>query len=163
MAVLTVWKLSQYLCESCNFGCPGCVVCNPDYVTVLNCAHSRVSLDTTGFDQGFSTHRDTICAWILSSWFCVQHCNCSHLPNCYFSASIPSLKCARAWGMSSMSSCLFVAHHFLSCAGILGLFEVSFSTVKMALAIKVIFLCPALKSDHTEAQKNLFSGHLDAS
>ena len=35
-----------------------------------------------------------------------QHCSCSHLPQCYFSASVPSLKCARARGMSSMSSSL---------------------------------------------------------
>ena len=39
----------------------------------------------------------------------VQHCNCSHLPQCYFSASVPSLKCARARGMGSMSSCYYRA------------------------------------------------------
>ena len=38
----------------------------------------------------------------------VQHCSCSHLPQCYFNTSVLSLKCtrARARGMSSMSSCL---------------------------------------------------------
>ena len=45
------------------------------------------------------------------SEFCVVLCSAlqlqlSHLPQCYFSASVPSLKCACARGMSSMSSCL---------------------------------------------------------
>ena len=58
--------------------------------------------------------------------------------------------------------CLFV-HHFLACSGILDLFKVSFSSVKMVLVNKLAFLCSAFKSDHPEAEKSLFSIHLDAS
>ena len=65
-----------------------------------------------------------------------------------------------------LSVCLFVCqfvHHFLAYSGVLGLFKVSFSSMKIALVIKLTFLCPPFKSDHLEAQKSLFSSHLDAS
>ena len=75
------------------------------------------------------------------------------------------------FGLSvSLSVCLFVClfvcpfvHHFLAYSGILGLFKVSFSSMKMALVIKLVFLRPPFESDHLEAQKSLFSSHLDAS
>ena len=67
------------------------------------------------------------------------------------------------FGLSvSLFVCLFV-HHFLAYSGVLGLFKVSFSSMKIALAIKLTFLSPPFKSDHLEAQKSLFSSHLDAS
>ena len=67
------------------------------------------------------------------------------------------------FGLSvSLFVCLFV-HHFLAYSGVLGLFKVSFSSMKIALVIKLTFLRPPFKSDHLEAQKSLFSSHLDAS
>ena len=57
--------------------------------------------------------------------------------------------------------CLFIFHHFLACcSGILDLFKVSFSSVKMVLVNKLAFLCSAFESDHPEG---LFSSHLDVS
>ena len=67
-----------------------------------------------------------------------------------------------AWGMGSMSSSCQFVHHFLSCSGVPGLFKVSFSSLKMAVVIKLTFLCPAFESDHLEAQKSLVSKHWDA-
>ena len=61
-----------------------------------------------------------------------------------------------------LSVCLFVClfvHHFLAYSGILGLFKVSFGSMKMALVNKLTFLRPLFKSDHLEAQKSLFSSH----
>ena len=58
--------------------------------------------------------------------------------------------------------CLFV-HHFLACSGVLDLFKVSFSSMKIVLVNKLAFLCPAFESNHAEALKSLFSCHLDAS
>ena len=34
--------------------------------------------------------------------------------------------------------------------------------MKMALVFKLMFLCQPVESDHLEAQKSLFSSHLDA-
>ena len=58
--------------------------------------------------------------------------------------------------------CLFI-RHFLGWLCVLDLFEVSFSSLKMALVNKLAFLCPAFKSNHSEALKSMFSCHLDAS
>ena len=54
-----------------------------------------------------------------------------------------------------LSVSLFV-HHFLAYSGGLGLFKVSFSSMKMALVIKLTFLRPPFESDHLEAQKTCF-------
>ena len=60
------------------------------------------------------------------------------------------------FGLSvSLFVCQFV-HHFLACPGILGLFKVSFSSMKMVLVIKLTFLRPSFKSDRLEAQKACF-------
>ena len=60
----------------------------------------------------------------------------------------------RVFGLSvSLFVCQFV-HHFLAYSGVLGLFKVSFSSMKIALVIKLT---------HLEAQKSLFYSHLDAS
>ena len=62
----------------------------------------------------------------------------------------------RVFGLSvSLSVCLFV-HHFFAYSGVLGLFNVSFSSMKMALVIKLTFLRPPFESDHLEAQKACF-------
>ena len=69
----------------------------------------------------------------------------------------------KVFGLSvSFFVCQFV-RHFLAYSGVLGLFKVSFSSMKMALVIKLTFLRPPFKTDHLEAQKSLFSSHLDAS
>ena len=63
----------------------------------------------------------------------------------------------RVFGLSvSLFVCPFV-HHFLACSGVLGLFKVSFSSIKMAIVITLTFLRPAFESDHLEAQKSLVS------
>ena len=49
--------------------------------------------------------------------------------------------------------CLFV-RHFLAGSGILNLFKVSFSSVKMVLVNKLAFLCSMFERDHPEAQKS---------
>ena len=64
---------------------------------------------------------------------------------------------ARVFGVSvcqfvCLFVCLFV-HHFLACSGVLDLFKVSFSTVKIVLVNTLAFLCLAFESDHAEAQK----------
>ena len=66
----------------------------------------------------------------------------------------------RVFGLSvSLFVCLFV-HHFLAYSGVLGLFKVSLSSMKMDLVIKLTFLRPPFESDHLEAQK---ACQLDAS
>ena len=57
--------------------------------------------------------------------------------------------------MFGLSVCLFV-HYFLACLGVLGLFKVSFSFVKMALVNKPVFICSVFESDCLEAQNSLF-------
>ena len=70
----------------------------------------------------------------------------------------------RVFGLSvSQFVCLSVCPPLLAYSGVLGLFKVSFSSMKIALVIKLTFLRPPFKSDHLEAQKSLFSSHLDAS
>ena len=60
------------------------------------------------------------------------------------------------FGLSvSLTVCLFV-HHFWAYSGVLGLFKVSFGSMKMALVIKLTFLRPPFKSNHLEAQKACF-------
>ena len=65
--------------------------------------------------------------------------------------------------MFGVSVCLFVCPPLLACSGVLDLCKVSFSSVKMVLVNKLVFLCPVFESDHAEAPKSLFSCHLDAS
>ena len=55
--------------------------------------------------------------------------------------------------------CLFVHQfvcRFLIFSGVLGLFTISFTFVKMALVNKGAFVCSVFESDHLEAQKKLF-------
>ena len=60
------------------------------------------------------------------------------------------------FGLSvSLFVCQFV-HHFLAYSGVLGLFKVLFSSMKLALVIKLTFVHPSFKSDHLEAQKVCF-------
>ena len=106
VAALAVWKLSQYL-KSCNFGSMVAVLAVLCASALLCPLQSQLRHDMirSRFQHSFviqSVLHSYLVGFVL---FCVQHCNYSHLPQCYFSASVPSLKCARARGMSSMSSC----------------------------------------------------------
>ena len=93
----------------------------------------------------------------------------------YFSASVTSLKCARAQSMSSMSSCLFVTwahvrprgrvvswfvclcvHIFFACSVFSGPLKLTFSSGKVAFANIPTFLRSAYRSEHSKAQKKLF-------
>ena len=79
VAALAVWKLSQNLCESCNFSSTVAVL-------AVLCVSAVLQSYLVGFVLLY-----------------VQHCNCSHMifhNAIYFSASVPSLKCASARGMS---------------------------------------------------------------
>ena len=101
VAALTVWKLSQYLSKSRNFGNLVAVLAMLCVSALLCPQQSQLRYDMirSRFQHSFVTQS-------------VLH---SYLVG--FSASVPSLKCAQAWGMSSMSSCLFVCqfvHHFLA-------------------------------------------------
>ena len=60
-----------------------------------------------------------------------------------------------------LSVFFFIVHHFLGCSGVLDLFKDSFGSVKIVFVNKLAFLCPAFESDHVEAQKSLFSCHMN--
>ena len=90
VAALAVWKLSQYLSKSRNFGNLVAVLAMLCVSALLCPQQSQLRYDMirSRFQHSFVTQS-------------VLH---SYLVG--FSASVLSLKCARAWGISSMSSCL---------------------------------------------------------
>ena len=76
----------------------------------------------------------------------------------YFSASVLSLKCARARGMSSMSSCLFVCqfvHHFWACLRVQGILKGSLYTQQVDQVEKVAYRGSAIEKNGLEARKTL--------
>ena len=78
--------------------------------------------------------------------------------HCYFIASVVSLKCARARGMSSMSSCLFVClfvHHFLASLRVQGILKGSLYTQQVDQVEKVAYRWSAIDKNGLEARKTL--------
>ena len=67
-------------------------------------------------------------------------------------------------GRGRVVSCVSLSlRSFLTCSGVLGLFEVSLASIEMALENKRVFLHPVFENDLPEAQKSLFFFQLDAS
>ena len=76
----------------------------------------------------------------------------------------PSAHAQQGWSNQlRLFVCQFECPVFFGLFGLLGLFKVSFCSMKMALVKKLGFLCLAFESNHPGAQKSLFSCHLDAS